>query len=326
MRFFRKILSRMVLVSLGIAIQMAWLFFILFYLSDAYLPIAFFFNLVSLTAVIYIINRPGNPQVKMAWIVPILVFPLFGGIIFLISGGKGPKRKLRRALDVSGEMLKPHRKGNLPPPSPDSPTPPADRYLEGQCHYLRSRGFPVYGNTAADYYADCRAGWERLLEDLRSAESFIFMEYFIVRPGVMWDPVLEILKEKAAAGLDVRLMYDDVGSISYVPRDYFKRLESMGIRCIAFNRYKPIYAVVMNHRDHRKITVIDGHVGYTGGINFADEYIGEELRFGEWKDNVLRLEGEAVRSMTLLFLEMWNAARPTDTAASSAAFMPQVGS
>lgn len=322
MKLLRKLFSRMVLVSLGIAVQLAWLFFILFYLSDAYLPIAFFFNLVSLAAVIYIINRPGNPQVKMAWIVPVLVFPLFGGIIFLISGGKGPKRKLRRALDRSGEMLKPHRKGNLPPPSPDSPTPPADRYLEGQCHYLRSRGFPVYGNTAADYYADCRGGWERLLEDLRSAERFIFMEYFIVRPGVMWDPVLEILKEKAAAGLDVRLMYDDVGSINYVPRDYFRRLEAAGIRCIAFNRYKPIYAVVMNHRDHRKITVIDGHTAYTGGINFADEYIGEEIRFGEWKDNVLRLTGEGVRSMTLLFLEMWNAAHPTDTAESAAAFMP----
>ena len=124
MRFLRKLLSRMVLVSLGIAIQLAWLFLILFYLSDAYLPIAFFLSLISLLAVIYIIDRPGNPQVKMAWIVPILVFPLFGGIIFFISGGKRPKRKLRRALDESGEMLKPLRGGislrplPMPPPLP----------------------------------------------------------------------------------------------------------------------------------------------------------------------------------------------------------------
>ena len=318
-RFFRRIFSRVVLVSLGIAIQLAWLFYIVFYLSAYYLPIAFFFNLISLAAVIYIINRPGNPQVKMAWIVPILVFPLFGGVIFLISGGKGPKKKLLRALDRSGELLKPYRKGTA---SPAAPSSREDEYLAGQCHYLDSRGFPAYENTSAAYYADCRAGWERLLEDLRSAERFIFMEYFIVRRGVMWDPVLEILKEKAAAGLDVRLIYDDVGSISYVPRDYFKRLEAMGIRCFAFNRYKPVYAVVMNHRDHRKITVIDGHISYTGGINFADEYIGEEIRFGEWKDNLLRLEGEATRSMTLLFLEMWNAERPTDTAESVAAFLP----
>ncbi|MBP3665442.1 MAG: cardiolipin synthase [Clostridia bacterium] len=325
MKHFRKIFSRMVLVSLGIAIQLAWLFYILFFLSAYYLPIALFFNLISLAAVIYIINRPGNPQVKMAWIVPILVFPLFGGIIFFISGGKGPKKKLLRALEKSGELLKPYRKSNLNLDLANPATVPArreDRYLTGQCHYLDSRGFPVYRDTSADYYADCRVGWERLLEDLRSAERFIFMEYFIIRPGVMWDPVLAVLKEKAAAGLDVRLIYDDVGSINYVPRDYFRQLESFGIKCFAFNRYKPVYAVVMNHRDHRKITVIDGCMAYTGGVNFADEYIGAETRFGEWKDNILRLEGEAVRSMTLLFLEMWNAERSTDTAEAVAGFMP----
>ena len=325
MKFLRKLFSRVVLVSLGIAIQLAWLFFIVFYLSAYYLPIAFIFNLVSLAAVVFIINRPGNPQVKMAWIVPILVFPLFGGIIFFISGGKRPKKKLIRALSKSHELIAPYRQGNL---NLDLSAPnrvPArreDKYLTGQCHYLDKYGFPVYRNTDALYYADCRAGWEHLLADLETAQRFIFMEYFIVRPGVMWDPVLEILKKKAAEGVDVRLMYDDVGSISYIPRDYHKQLEACGIKCVAFNPYRPVYAVVMNHRDHRKITVIDGNVGYTGGINFADEYIGEELRFGEWRDNVLRLEGEGVRSMTLLFLEMWNANRPTDDKASVAAFMP----
>jgi cardiolipin synthase len=325
MKILRKLFSRVVLVSLGIAIQLAWLFFIVFYLSAYYLPIAMFFSLISLAAVIYIINRPGNPQVKMAWVVPIMVFPLFGGIIFFMSGGKRPKKKLLRALEKSAEMLRLYRVSNVNLDLSDPAAVPArreDRYLTGQCHYLDRLGYPVYRDTAAAYYSDCRAGWERLLCDLRAAERFIFMEYFIIRPGVMWDSVLEVLKEKAAAGLDVRLMYDDVGSISYLPRDYFKQMEAFGIKCFPFNRYKPIYAVVMNHRDHRKITVIDGHIGYTGGVNFADEYIGEEVRFGEWKDNILRLEGEGVRSMTLLFLEMWNAGRPTDTAESAAAFMP----
>lgn len=325
MKLLRKLFSRVVLVSLAIAIQLAWLFFILFYLSAYYLPIALFFNLVSLAAVIYIINRPGNPQVKMAWVVPILVFPLFGGVIFLISGGKGPKKKLRRALDESNEMLRPYREAVKKPaftPPVASPPRREDLYLAGQSHYLDTRGFPAYGNTAADYYANCREGWERMLCDLRAAEKFIFMEYFILRPGVMWDPILEILREKAAAGVEVRVIYDDVGSIANLPRDYAARLEKMGIRCISFNRYKPVYAVVMNHRDHRKITVIDGRIGYTGGANFADEYIGEEIRFGEWKDNFLRLEGEGVRGLTLLFLEMWNANRPTDTRHGVAAYMP----
>ena len=325
MKLLRQLFSRVVLVSLGIAIQIAWLFLIVFYLSAYYLPVAFALNLLSLAAVIFIINRPGNPQVKMAWIVPILVFPLFGGIIFLISGGKGPKHKLLRALEKSQEMLAPYKQSNLgidlSKPA-ELPVPRADVYLTGQCHYLDKNGFPAYRDTDAAYYADCKAGWERMLRDLESAERFIFMEYFILNPGVMWDPVLEILKKKAAEGVEVRLIYDDVGSIAYVPRKYWKELESYGIRCVAFNPYRPVYAVVMNHRDHRKIMVIDGNVGYTGGVNFADEYIGEDIRFGEWRDNILRLEGEGVRSMTLLFLEMWNANRPTDTREGVAVYMP----
>lgn len=325
MKFLHQIFSRVVLVSLGIAIQVGWLLFVLFYLSAYYLPFAFALNLLSLAAVLFIINRPGNPQVKMAWIVPILAFPLFGGVVFLISGGKRLKHKLLRALHKSGDMLAPYRQSNIDVDF-SKPTelgiPAQDVYLAGQCHYLDKNGFPAYSNTEADYYSDCKAGWERMLRDLESAERFIFMEYFIINPGTMWDPVLEILKKKAAAGVEVRLMYDDVGSISYIPRKYWKKLESYGIRCVAFNPYRPVYAVIMNHRDHRKIMVIDGNVGYTGGVNFSDEYIGETVRFGEWKDNLIRLEGEGVRGMTLLFLEMWNANRPTDTRESAGAYMP----
>ena len=325
MKFFSRIFSRVVLVSLGIAIQLAWLFLIVFFLSDRYLWLAFGLNMLSLVIVLFIVNRPGNPQIKMAWIVPILVFPLFGGIIFLLSGGKHPKKKLGRALDESAVLIKPYIKTNFAV-SPDDPDAPLsgepDRTVAGNCYYLHEQGFAAYRDTAAEYYYDCPAGWRRIMEELERAERFIFLEYFIINPGKMWDPILEILKRKAAEGVDVRLMYDDVGSINYIPRDYHKIIESYGIKCVKFNPYRPVYAVVMNHRDHRKILVVDGNVAFTGGINFADEYIGEDIRFGEWWDNVLRLEGEAVRSMTLLFLEMWNAARPTDKPEDVAAFMP----
>ncbi len=325
MNFFRKLFSRVVLVSLGIALQLLWLFFIMFHLSAYYLPIAIAFNLMSLVVVLFIINRPGNPQIKMAWIVPILVFPMFGGLIFLLSGGKSPKKKLRRALDDAAKLVDPHKKSNIPYDlsAPDLPlTAEIDRPVAGQCHYLHDQGFTAYRDTASEYFSDCRAGWLRIMEDLERAERFIFMEYFIISPGKMWDPILEILKRKAAEGVDVRLIYDDVGSISYVTRHFHKQMEALGIKCIKFNPYRPVYAVVMNHRDHRKILVVDGNVAFTGGINFADEYIGEEIRFGEWKDNVLRIEGEAVRSMTLMFLRMWNAARPTDTVEDVGRFMP----
>ena len=154
MKLLRQLFSRVVLVSLGIAIQLAWLFFLVFYLSAYYLPIAFALNLLSLAAVIFIINRPGNPQIKMAWIVPILIFPLFGGIIFLISGGKRPKRKLRRAMDRSGEMLESYKQGNmsLDLSNPASvPVRREDKYLLGQCHYLDKHGFPAYRATEAKY-------------------------------------------------------------------------------------------------------------------------------------------------------------------------------
>lgn len=320
MKLWGKIFSRFTLVSLAIVVQLGWLFLFIFYLSAYYMPVAIFFGIVSLIAAIYILNRPGNPLVKMAWIVPILVFPLFGGILYFLSGGKGPKKKLRRALDESHRTLEPLNVGNTSPET-DSRRP-EDQYIVGQTRYLRDYGFPLYRNTDAAYFSDARAGWSRMLEDLRSAEKFIFLEYFIIRPGKMWDPMLEILTEKAAAGVDVRILYDDFGCVASLPRKYEQQLAERGIRCAAFNRYRPIYSVVMNHRDHRKIAVIDGMISYTGGSNLSDEYINEWERFGVWKDNFVRLEGEATRSMTLMFLEMWNAVRPADRVPDASLCMP----
>ncbi len=321
MKVLRRIFSRVFLFSLGIFIQLLWLFVVVFKISEYYLPLAFFLNSVSLIAVLYIVYRPGNPLIKMAWIVPILVFPLFGGIIFMISGGKSPKRKLAKALAKSQETIS----AGLPPTEPmrTQRCIPSDEYAEGQCRYLSDYGFPAYQNTQAEYYDNGRDGWLRMLEDMKKAERFIFLEYFIVKPGVMWDTVLAVLQQKAAEGVEIRMIYDDVGSIGALPRKYAQRMEKLGIQCVAFNPYRPVYSVVMNHRDHRKILVIDGHTAYTGGINFADEYIGEDHRFGEWKDNALRLYGEGVRSMTLMFLHMWNAIRPTDSADAILRYMPQ---
>lgn len=320
MKFWSKFFSRVVLVSLAIALQMSWLMVVMFLLSDVYLPVAILLNLISVVATIGIINRYGNPDIKLAWVVPILIFPLFGGIIYFLSGGKRPKKKLRRALSKTSDMTKEHYQTNYHPEPTDIRG--KDRYIWGQCQYIASNGYPVYRDTQATYYDNGLSGWQAMLEDLRRAEKFIFVEYFILAPGKMWGQVLEILKEKQAAGVDVRVIYDDVGSISVLPRHYDRILKKMGIPCVRFNPYRPVYSVVMNHRDHRKILVIDGNVAYTGGSNLADEYIGELVRFGQWKDNFLRLEGEGVRSMTLMFLEMWNAVLATDRAEDIERFMP----
>ena len=323
MKVLRKIFSRVLLFSLGIFIQLVWLFFVVFKISEYYLPIAFALNFISLIAVLYIVYLPGNPLIKMACIVPILVFPLFGGIIFMISGGKGPKKKLAKALSRSQTLITSSLPAPRDPTESDCVLCEKEKYIRGQCHYLSAYGFPEYENTAAEYFDNGRDGWIRMLEDLRSAERFIFLEYFIIKPGIMWDAVLAVLKEKAAAGVEIRMIYDDVGSIGSLPRKYAAEMEKLGIRCVAFNPYRPVYSVVMNHRDHRKILVIDGHTAYTGGINFADEYIGEKHHLGEWKDNALRMEGEGVRTMTLMFLHMWNAVRPTDTNETVETYMPR---
>lgn len=326
MRWWGKIFSRFTLISLAILAQLFWMFFFIHRLSDHYMIVAAIFNVISLVAAVMIINKNGNPMVKMAWIVPILVFPLFGGILYFLSGGKGPKKKLRRSLDKSQQELSPLNCGNALPNEIESPGKPesacvGDANIISQCRYLEDQGFPLFRNTDAQYYADCKVGWNRMLDDLRSAKHFIFLEYFIIREGKMWNAVLDILTQKASDGVDIRILYDDFGCITCLPRDFSEQMEARGIHCTAFNRYRPVYSVVMNHRDHRKILVVDGYIGYTGGANMSDEYIGEWIRFGEWKDNFVRLEGAGVQSLTLLFLQMWNALHP-DVKEDPSRFLP----
>ncbi|MCR4879431.1 MAG: phosphatidylserine/phosphatidylglycerophosphate/cardiolipin synthase family protein, partial [Bacilli bacterium] len=144
-----------------------------------------------------------------------------------------------------------------------------------------------------------------MLEKLKSAKHYIFMEYFIIDPGKFWDSILEVLLQKVKEGVEVRLIYDDLGCFSTLPEDYDKYLNGKGIKCLRYSPLKPIIDIRMNNRDHRKIMVIDGHTGFTGGINIADEYINEIMRFGKWKDNAIMLEGDGVFGLTNLFLSTW---------------------
>lgn len=309
LRFLNKILNRIVFVVLALLIQLSWFFLATFYLSESFAFVNIFLNLISLLVVLYIINRNSNPTVKLAWVVPILTIPLFGGIIYLMFGGKSPTRKMRRKLEKSSEQLKPY--------APDHSALTEEIFKSdpgagGQVRYLNHGGFSVYRNTECRYFELGDSLFPVLLEELEKAKKFIFIEFFIVEEGKMWNTILDILKRKAAEGVDVRILYDDVGSLTRLPYGYDRELEQSGVHCMAFNSFKPVLSIVMNNRDHRKILVIDGNVGFTGGINIADEYINEKQRFGHWKDTAVMLHGEAVWNLTMLFLEMWNAFRPTD--------------
>ena len=309
-KLLKLLCSRMVIVGLLIAVQVVWFLVFLFRLTRYSVGINIFFTGLSVIALLFIINRRDNPAYKLAWAVPVLVFPLLGGLLYLMFGTKRPLKGLRNRLDTAKKRLHPDLKQS---PGVLEEIQKQDARIAGQVRYLSGIGFPVHKNTQAEYYESGEANFPVFVEELKKAEHFIFMEYFIIEEGVMWNTILDILKEKAAAGLDVRLIYDDVGCLNLLPSNYFKTMEEYGIQCIAFNPFIPIFSVVMNNRDHRKIMVIDGHTAFTGGINLADEYINVKKRLGYWKDTGIMLKGEAVWNLTVMFLETWNGIRPTDT-------------
>lgn len=302
----KKLLSilthRTVVVALLMLAQLGLLAAMILRFSEYFVYFYFFGVLVSLLAVLHIVNKKGDPGYKIAWIVPILLLPLFGGFFYLFCGGNGPstatRKKMRLVDRRMAEILSPDQKAEkLTAFGRDSVS--QSRYLERYAHC------PLYTNTDSRYYAVGDDAFTPMLQALRDAKRYIFLEYFIITPGKFWDSVLKILEEKAAQGVDVRVIYDDVGCLYTLPKDYAKTLKAKGIRCQVFNRFVPILSIRLNNRDHRKFCIVDGHTAFTGGINLADEYINAIVRYGHWKDCAIRLRGEAVWSMTVMFLTMW---------------------
>ncbi len=304
-------LNRLVITAVIVLLQVAFFLLEIVVWGNYYVEIAVILRLISFGVIIALILKQGNPAVKMAWIVPILVFPLFGGVMYLAFGYVFRPKKLYLAMRQTGEIVKETLKqdelvmARLRERNPGTANQSA--------YILRYAGMPVWNHTSAVYYPDGLPWWKQLLKDLEQAEHFIFLEFFILGEGVMWNAVLEILERKVKDGVEVRLIYDDVGSVFILPKDYHVTMEKKGIHCVAFNRLVPFLALVLNNRDHRKIVVIDGKVGYTGGINMADEYINYTHPHGEhWKDAGIRIEGDAVWNFTVMFLQMWNMARRTE--------------
>ena len=264
--------------------------------------------LVTAAMVVYLLNIDMDNSVRITWLVVIAVLPVLGVPLFWYTKADiGHNALKKRLMDLESQT-----RAQLPQPEgveqrleADSPGAASlARYLRG-----RGGGFPVYGNTAVTYFNGGEAKFAELLRQLETAEHYIFLEYFIIDEGLMWGRILEVLARKAAGGVDVRVMYDGTCEFSTLPRDYPKRLEALGIRCKVFAPVTPFVSTHYNYRDHRKILVIDGRVGFTGGVNLADEYINHVEKFGRWKDAAVMLEGEAVRSLTAIFLQMWDIAQ-----------------
>ena len=299
---FKLLFRRVVLVSLSILIQFLVLFIALRQFSSHYAWVYVFFSVLSVVVVLVLINSRTHPAYQIAWLIPITVFPVFGAVLYLILGGGRLSPRLVRRMEQFTRQMK------AMPPQPEATQAlrELDPVAARQSAYLTSfGGGPVYQGTQTTYYPTAEACFISILDELEKAKNYIYLEYFIIAEGTMWDQILAILREKKAQGLDVRVIYDDFGSINRLPSRYYRQLEAEGIACAVFNPYIPIMSSRLNNRDHRKLLIIDGAIAFTGGTNLADEYINELPRFGHWKDNGILVRGEAAWSMTVMFLSMW---------------------
>ena len=309
-RFFNRILNRVTITVVLVALQLLWLCWVAFAITTGTgrVWVNGLLNALSLLIVLYLVRKDENSAYKVGWIALIGILPLLGGALYLAFGNKRPSRRLRSKMQAVEQA---HRADRAQQPGQTVGLCDENR---GVSRYLTQYGcYPAWQNTTARYFSCGEAMYPQLLADLEKAEKSIFLEFFIVSHGCMWNGIEKILRRKAAQGVDVRLIYDDFGSLLGLPADFIVRMERAHIRCIPFNPVVPLVSVVMNHRDHRKIVVVDGSVAYTGGVNLADEYINAEKRFGYWKDAAIRLEGAAAWNFTVTFLNVWNAFRPSET-------------
>ncbi len=301
---FRIVFGRTAFVVLFLLLQIGFLFSCFRWLSNYLVYI--YGGMLTLTAlvVIYILNEKSNPSFKLAWVIPVLVIPVFGTFLYLFVQFQIGTKWINRRLKDAGDETSPYLEQN---PITEKRLKEVSRDRANLAVYLKNcGGFPVCQNTSVRYFPLGDAMFPEFKQQLKNARKFIFMEYFIIERGKMWGEILEILEEKAAQGVEVRVMYDGMCCMMLLPYHYPQVLEKKGIRCKMFSPIKPTLSTHQNNRDHRKICVIDGHTAFTGGINLADEYINAVERFGHWKDTAVMLQGEGVQSFTMMFLQMWN--------------------
>ncbi|MBR3347508.1 MAG: cardiolipin synthase [Solobacterium sp.] len=302
-KLIKILTSRIVVLALLLIVQVAFLFISLYRTALSYSLVPLF-DLLARILAIYVINKDEDSQYKIGWIFLILALPVLGSFLFLLCfGRKMPKRLANGTIRADArlrDLLKqdPETLQNLKENDPEC----AYHFLPG----VHVSGFPVYQNTRVEYYDSGEAFLPAMLEELKQAKHFIFMEYYIIQTGTMWNQVLDVLKQKVEEGVEVKLIYDDFGCYSRIPAHYDRELNQMGIETYRFNKMRPALVITMNNRDHRKLCVIDNRIGFTGGVNLADEYININSPYGYWRDSAMKMEGEAVTSLTVMFLGMFS--------------------
>lgn len=257
---------------------------------------------VSMIAYIGIVNLDINPEYKIPWISIVLLLQPLGALLYVMfSDRKLTKREIRH-MEKMKKALPQEKMKNL------SKLAGEDELAAGKAAAILNDDpyAELFQGTGCSYFGLGEQMYGRMLEDLKGAEKFIFLEYFIIEEGVMWKGILDILLERATAGVEVRMLYDDIGCLATLDGRYDRKMREAGIQCYKFNPFRPDASAIHNNRDHRKLLIIDGRIGYTGGINLADEYINRVQKYGHWKDGGIRLEGDAVTGLTRLFLTNWD--------------------
>ncbi|WKY43750.1 cardiolipin synthase [Eubacteriaceae bacterium ES2] len=304
-QFFKVFDTPIFYTASAVCVQLGFLVLFLYYLSSYSSIVYVMFTIINILILLFLISKDDSPSYKVIWIIIILAVPLIGGVIYLLFGNKRASRRMGMKITEESEQLAPFMQPNKQI---------ADKMKNGNSraagivHYLQNKcAFPVWENTLSNYYPIGEELYAAMLADLKNARQFIFMEYFIIEPGIVWNNIFAVLCEKAAQGVEVRLMYDDLGCVNTLPKGYAETIRAKGIKCIPFNPVMPFLNLAMNNRDHRKITVIDGNIAFSGGVNLADEYINQKAKYGHWKDTGMKIEGAAVWNFTAMFLEIWNA-------------------
>ena len=302
--------KRMIFAVLSILLEVAVILVLIFTAGQKASWLYVVIRALGVILVLSIFGSSKTASIRMTWMFAILLLPIFGTALYFLIGLNGHTLKMRKRYADIDKILFP-----MLPNDEEvfEKVQLRSGQLGGVVNYIRrNAGYPVYQNTEVRYFDDAAKGIEAQKEDMAKAQKFIFMEYHAIEDAESWHAIRDVLVERVKAGVEVRVFYDDMGSIGFINTDFVKRTQELGIQCRVFNPFAPGLNVFLNNRDHRKITVIDGKVGYTGGYNLANEYFHITEPYGYWKDTGIRLEGDAVQSLTVAFLEMWNAANPND--------------
>lgn len=299
----RMVFSGFLITALLLLFQIGLLFTMFFWL-DSYTKLYYEGSVIlALICMVMIINDDSNPAYKIAWTIPIILFPVAGTLLFLYfkyNFGTAAIKKV--ALEIGKET----RKFSCTEESVRKEIKENGQDIERVANYLERYGAATYKNSSMKYFPLGDVAMDTILDELEKAEKFIFIEFFMVEEGIFFDNVLSILEQKVKEGVEIRFMYDDIGCVALLPRNYTERLRMKGIQARTFSHIYPFLSTHYNNRDHRKIIVIDGKTAFTGGINLCDEYINAYERFGHWKDNFVMVKGDAVKGFTLLYTQTWN--------------------